>query len=147
MFDRWVAHRALGLKDGRQGTLVQIQRRFKRDVLSSLGRRSIFEIKPLTCLSCAPSSMVTGSSTHTPLLHWQSSPPLQWSVHTSSPCLSLVAMKGSIGSWFSLHGSVAASRPLPSETEPYRPRSFWKSCVKQVPRTDAGSSRSKTTSK
>lgn len=45
MFDRWVAHRALTLKDGRQSTLSQIRRIFNKDVLPTLGKRSLFEIK------------------------------------------------------------------------------------------------------
>lgn len=45
MFDRWVAHRALTLKDGRQSTLAQIRRIFNKDVLPTLGKRSLFEIR------------------------------------------------------------------------------------------------------
>ena len=44
MFDRWVEHRGLTLKEGRQSTLSQIRRIFDNDVLPSLGLCSISEI-------------------------------------------------------------------------------------------------------
>lgn len=40
MFDQWVAFRRLSLEEGRQSTLSQILRVFKKDVLPMLGRRS-----------------------------------------------------------------------------------------------------------
>ncbi len=46
VFDKWVEHRCLVLKEGRQSTLSQIQRIFAKDVLPVLGRRSIYEIPP-----------------------------------------------------------------------------------------------------
>ena len=45
VFDEWVEHRRLVLKEGRQSTLSQIQRIFAKDVLPALGRRSIYEIQ------------------------------------------------------------------------------------------------------
>jgi integrase len=44
VFDQWVAFRRLILKEGRQSTLSQILRIFKKDVLPTLGRRSIYDI-------------------------------------------------------------------------------------------------------
>lgn len=44
VFDKWVEHRRLVLKEGRQSRLSQIQRIFAKDVLPTLGRRSIYEI-------------------------------------------------------------------------------------------------------
>lgn len=44
VFDQWVAFRRLSLKEGRQSTLLQILRIFKKDVLPMLGRRSIYDI-------------------------------------------------------------------------------------------------------
>lgn len=44
VFDQWVAFRRLSLKEGRQSTLSQILRIFKKDVLPTLGRRSIYDI-------------------------------------------------------------------------------------------------------
>lgn len=45
VFDKWVEHRRLVLKEGRQSTLSQIQRIFTKDVLPAIGRRSIYEIQ------------------------------------------------------------------------------------------------------
>lgn len=45
VFDTWVEHRRLVLKEGRQSTLSQIQRIFVKDVLPALGKRSIYEIQ------------------------------------------------------------------------------------------------------
>jgi integrase len=45
MYKKWLGHRELSLKTGRQTTLSQIPRVFKKDVLPFLGRRSIFDIK------------------------------------------------------------------------------------------------------
>lgn len=45
VFDKWVEHRRLVLKEGRQSTLSQIQRIFAKDVLPALGRRSIYDIQ------------------------------------------------------------------------------------------------------
>ncbi|ABI58299.1 tyrosine-type recombinase/integrase [Nitrosomonas eutropha] len=42
---QWIEHRKLELKEGRQSTLSQIQRIFKNDVLPSLGRTSIYDIR------------------------------------------------------------------------------------------------------
>lgn len=50
VFDKWVEHRRLVLKEGRQSTLSQIQRIFAKDVLPALGRRSIYEIQRLDLL-------------------------------------------------------------------------------------------------
>jgi len=44
VFDQWVAFRRLSLKEGRQSTLSQISRIFKKDVLPTRGRRSIYGI-------------------------------------------------------------------------------------------------------
>ncbi len=44
VFDQWGAFRRLSLKEGRQSTLSQILRIFKKDVLPTLGRRSIYDI-------------------------------------------------------------------------------------------------------
>ena len=41
----WLAHRKLELKEGRQSTLSQIQRIFKKDVLPRLGEMSIFDVR------------------------------------------------------------------------------------------------------
>ncbi|KAA5629565.1 tyrosine-type recombinase/integrase [Pseudomonas aeruginosa] len=45
VFDAWVEHRRKELKEGRQSTLSQILRIFDRDVLPSLGKMSIFDIR------------------------------------------------------------------------------------------------------
>src|SRR3546814_19306443 len=42
---QWVEHRKLELKEGRQSTLSQIRRIFKNDVLPSLGKTSIYNIR------------------------------------------------------------------------------------------------------
>ena len=44
VFHRWRDFKALSLKTGRQSTLSQIDRIFKKDVLPSLAQRSVFEI-------------------------------------------------------------------------------------------------------
>lgn len=44
MFNQWVEFRRLSLKEGRQSTLSQILRIFNKDVLPSLGGRSIYDI-------------------------------------------------------------------------------------------------------
>ncbi len=44
MFNQWVEFRRLSLKEGRQSTLSQILRIFNKDVLSTLGGRSIYDI-------------------------------------------------------------------------------------------------------
>lgn len=44
VYAQWLAFRALELKEGRQSTLSQIRRIFKKDVLPHLGGRSIFGI-------------------------------------------------------------------------------------------------------
>jgi hypothetical protein len=41
VFDQWVAFRRLSLKEGRQSTLSQILRIFKKDVLPTLGKRAV----------------------------------------------------------------------------------------------------------
>jgi integrase len=41
----WLEHRGLSLKEGRQTTLAMLPRIFDRDVLPTLGKRSIYEIK------------------------------------------------------------------------------------------------------
>ncbi|AOY62902.1 integrase arm-type DNA-binding domain-containing protein [Xanthomonas campestris] len=45
VFDAWVEHRAKELKEGRNSTLSQIQRIFGKDVLPSLERMSIYDIR------------------------------------------------------------------------------------------------------
>lgn len=45
VFDAWVEHRRKELKDGRQSTLSQIQRIFKKDVLPRIGKMSIYDIR------------------------------------------------------------------------------------------------------
>lgn len=45
VFEQWFEFRKLSLKPGRQSTQEQIQRIFKKDLLPTLGQRSIFEIK------------------------------------------------------------------------------------------------------
>lgn len=44
VFNQWVEFRRLSLKEGRQSTLSQILRIFNKDVLSTLGGRSIYDI-------------------------------------------------------------------------------------------------------
>lgn len=44
VFNQWVEFRRLSLKEGRQSTLSQILRVFNKDVLPSLGGRSIYDI-------------------------------------------------------------------------------------------------------
>lgn len=44
VFDRWLAHRKLSLRAGRQSTVSQIERIFANDVLPVLGKRSIYDI-------------------------------------------------------------------------------------------------------
>lgn len=45
VFDTWVKHRRKELKEGRQSTLSQILRIFGNDVLPSLGKKSIYDIR------------------------------------------------------------------------------------------------------
>ncbi|WP_281686598.1 integrase arm-type DNA-binding domain-containing protein [Pseudomonas citronellolis] len=45
VFLKWVEHRRLELKEGRQSTLSQILRIFDRDVLPNLGRTPIYDIR------------------------------------------------------------------------------------------------------
>src|SRR5690606_16551301 len=45
LYRQWFAHRALSLKKGRQCTSSTLPRIFKKDVLPTLGKRSIYEIK------------------------------------------------------------------------------------------------------
>jgi len=45
VFKQWHAHRGLSLKTGRQTALSQAERIFNKDVLPSLGRRAIHDIK------------------------------------------------------------------------------------------------------
>ncbi len=51
VFDAWVEHRRKELKEGRQSTLSQIQRIFKKDVLPTLGKMSIYDIRRPQLLS------------------------------------------------------------------------------------------------
>ncbi|MFC4623280.1 tyrosine-type recombinase/integrase [Comamonas nitrativorans] len=44
VYDQWLAHRSLVLQPGRQSTLEQIQRIFRKDILPALAKRSIYEI-------------------------------------------------------------------------------------------------------
>jgi len=50
IYTKWLAHRSLTLKEGRQTSLSLIPRIFKKDVLPSLGRRSIYEIQRVDLL-------------------------------------------------------------------------------------------------
>ncbi|WP_134587428.1 tyrosine-type recombinase/integrase, partial [Pseudomonas aeruginosa] len=45
VFDAWVEHRRKELKEGRQSTLSQILRIFNKDVLPTLGKMSIYDIR------------------------------------------------------------------------------------------------------
>lgn len=45
IYQKWLAHRELSLKKGRQTTLAILPRVFAKDVLPFLGKRSIYEIK------------------------------------------------------------------------------------------------------
>ncbi|MFG1304640.1 integrase arm-type DNA-binding domain-containing protein [Xanthobacter autotrophicus] len=45
VYDRWVRHRERALTEGRQTTLTQIRRVFKKDILPALGKRPIHEIR------------------------------------------------------------------------------------------------------
>jgi len=45
IYTKWLAHRELSLKKGRQTTLSVLPRVFVKDVLPFLGKRSIYEIK------------------------------------------------------------------------------------------------------
>ena len=45
IYKKWLAHRELGLKKGRQTTLWILPRVFAKDVLPLLGKRSIYDIK------------------------------------------------------------------------------------------------------
>ena len=45
VFDAWVEHRRKELKEGRQSTLSQILRVFNKDVLPTLGKMSIYDIR------------------------------------------------------------------------------------------------------
>lgn len=45
VFDAWVEHRRKELKEGRQSTLSQILRIFNKDMLPTLGRMSIYDIR------------------------------------------------------------------------------------------------------
>lgn len=44
VFDQWLAHRSRTLQPGRQSTLGQIERIFRKDILPTLAKRSIYEI-------------------------------------------------------------------------------------------------------
>lgn len=45
MFDKWVEHCRLVLKEGQQSTLTQLFRIFKKDILPTFGKRPIYEIQ------------------------------------------------------------------------------------------------------
>ena len=45
VYRKWLKHRGLSLKEGRQTTLSILPRIFDKDVLPALGKRSIYEIK------------------------------------------------------------------------------------------------------
>ncbi|NMY13692.1 tyrosine-type recombinase/integrase [Pseudomonas veronii] len=51
LYDLWYAHRALSLNNGRNSTLEQIQRVFKKDVLPRLGKRSVYRINRFDLLA------------------------------------------------------------------------------------------------
>ena len=44
VFENWLEHRRLSLKPVRQGSLVQIQQIFRKDILPALGKRSAYDI-------------------------------------------------------------------------------------------------------
>ena len=44
VYTQWLAHRSLGLAEGRQSTLTVLPRVFKKDVLPILGQRSVYDI-------------------------------------------------------------------------------------------------------
>ncbi|WP_407668609.1 phage integrase central domain-containing protein [Paraburkholderia xenovorans] len=44
MYEKWLAYRALALEEGRQSTLAQIRRAFKKDVIPPLRQMTIHEI-------------------------------------------------------------------------------------------------------
>ncbi len=44
VYERWRDHKALSLRSGRQSTLSQLKRIFAKDVLPSVGHRSIFDV-------------------------------------------------------------------------------------------------------
>jgi hypothetical protein len=50
VYKNWFAHRNFSLKKGRHCTLSILPRVFKKDVLPSLGERSIYEIRRLDLL-------------------------------------------------------------------------------------------------
>lgn len=50
VFDAWVEHRAKELKEGRNSTLSQIKRIFGKDVLPTLEKMSIYDIRRLELL-------------------------------------------------------------------------------------------------
>src|SRR3546814_7556704 len=45
VYRKWLKHRGLSLKEGRQTTLSILPRIFDKDVLPALGKRSVYEIK------------------------------------------------------------------------------------------------------
>jgi integrase len=45
VYRKWLKHRGLALKQGRQTTLSQIPRVFDKDVLPTLGKRSVYDVK------------------------------------------------------------------------------------------------------
>lgn len=44
VYNHWFAHKRIGLKEGRQSTVSQIIRIFKRDILKTLAKYSIFDV-------------------------------------------------------------------------------------------------------
>jgi integrase len=44
VFDTWIEHRRLSLNPGRQGSLAQMQQIFRKDILPTLGKRSVYDI-------------------------------------------------------------------------------------------------------
>ncbi|MFV3326442.1 hypothetical protein ACNFG0_08215 [Pseudomonas sp. NY15372] len=49
IYEQWLAHRRLSLEEGRQTSLEQIGRVFKKDIFSSLRHLTIYEIPPRNC--------------------------------------------------------------------------------------------------
>ena len=58
VYDQWLAHRKLSLEEGRQTSLEQIGRVFKKDVFPSLRHLTIYEI--MGCLAASPGTAHPG---------------------------------------------------------------------------------------
>ena len=58
VYEQWLAHRRLSLEEGRQTSLEQIGRVFKKDVFPSLRHLTIYEI--MGCLAASPGTAHPG---------------------------------------------------------------------------------------